>query len=391
MNMRKFYFLSIIAGTVFAYSSCTNDLVEEFSEEVSEHVQTGTPMNFSAKMGGKANAGTPQSSKRKLNYDDSGFVTGMAMFKWETNDMIGVDCPDAYDKDGTVTRAVYKITDPEYGYYTTALESYSGHLYWGEKEVHRVFSGYPAGKVTMGELEDHNDDPWQFTRSFSSVIDHVQNGQVSEEDVVIGEESTPGYRAIDKKNMVCGGVTFFEKSETSQDEVLVLYNYAFFTSVDVVFTPSETDKPITISKVEIAVDKSQIDMTKFSVADVNICGECEGILYADEDRLLAVKAMSAKEGTSYDNVSINVKGLSGEEGFKWSQDKPLSVVLCMFPWSEPQGGEDYTRPFPAKLTVTYQYEGESSQTKTMNISNNYWINARNRIEVPALPHAAVSE
>lgn len=390
MNMRKFYFLSMVAGTVLAYSSCTNDLVEEVSEEISEHVQTGAPMNFSAKVGGKANDSKSQTGKRKVNYADEFFFgSGGVSLKWEKGDLIGVDCPDAYDKDGQATRAVYKVEDPGIAGNTDGLVSYGDtHLYWGANNIHRVFYGYPAGRVIMENLEENSKDPYDFTRSFTASIEHVQEGTVENEYILVNGEPVDGYRAVDKQNMLCGGVIFVERDETGQNDAVELVFDSYFSSVDVIFTNSEEGN-LTIKEVAIEMEQDDPDNEISALS-----GTCSGNMYWGENGLLTLDAITPKEGESYPDVSIKVKGQNGEDTFALPKGKSLSVVLCMLPDKEPTGAQGtlpddakFGRTMIGKLKVKYEYAGETEQTKTLDISGIYWINTRNRIDVPTLPHA----
>lgn len=391
MNMRKLYFLSIIAGTMFAYSSCSNDLVEEASEQISEHVKTGTPMNFAIELRDNANNGESRKVKQKLNYDDENTNGAWVSFKWEEGDIIGVDCPNADSHDGKKSRAAYRVEKNPTGDNkgrTSDLKCVSAdYLYWGDGSLHRVFCAYPQGKVTLGDLEDADlYDPTIFSRTFSATIDREQNGKVSDEIIRVGNSSVSGYRAVSKENMICGGMNFFFKEYTDPDAAIMLPFYPFFTSVDVIFTPEEesSKKHITIKEVKISVDERQLDPAAFTQDDVKISGTCTGNVGYNDSWALVVKSIAPTSGQSYNDVTLKV---NGNDGFEWPQDKPLSTVLIMFPAVEPQNATSYTRPFPAKLTVKYQYEGEIEQTKVLNITNEYYINARNRIKIPALPHA----
>lgn len=392
MNMRKFYFLSIIAGTMFAYSSCSNDLVEEVSEEVSEHVQKGTPMNFALELRDNDKNHDSRKVKHNFNYNDNAFSAASVDFKWEEGDVIGVDCPNADTQDGRKSQAAYKVVKSPTGddpSVTSDLKCVSqDYLYWGEDELHRVFCAYPQGKVVLGDIQDA--DPWDptvFSRTFTATIERVQIGNVSEETIREGNIPVQGYRAISKENMICGGYNFFFKEWVTPDQVITLPFNAFFTSADVIFTPEEVETPkkITIKEVKISVDESQIDYSQFSQDDVKISGTCTGTIGDNGSWALSIKQIAPTPGSSYNDVTLKV---NGNDGFAWPQDKPLSTVLIMFPSKEPENSSDsYTRTFPAKLTVKYQYENEVEQTKVLNITNNYYINARNRIKIPALPHA----
>lgn len=399
MNMRKFYFLSIIAGTVFAYSSCSNDLVEEVSEEVSEHVQTGTPMNFSAKMGGKVNINVAQSGKRRLRYDDENrsYVEdanmGAVNLQWEPGDMIGIDCPDAYD----VKTAVYRVTDEIYdwegfgsfGY----LENTGASLKWGANETHRVFYGYPAGTIKMEDIvESETGDPEEFTRGCAITIKKDQTGKVEEtkifpREISEGENPIEGYRVVDKTNMICGGVTIFKKSEVSQDDQIELDLDSYYTAFDVVFTNND-EKDLTIKTVSIVANKNNAE-NQFTA----LSGTATASLGIGDGHLLAIKSITPTTDESYPEVSIEVKDENGTGTFALPKDKSLSVILCTLPWvlKDVAGDSKYERMLKGKLKVTYNYAGEADQTKILDISGKHWVNSRNRIVVPALPHLTLPE
>lgn len=396
MNMRKFYFLPLIAGTLFAYTSCSNDLVEEISEELSEHVQTGTPMNFSAQMGGEANINEHQSGKRKLTYNEEVYIgnsetKGTVNLMWEVGDKIGVDCPDAYD----VKNAVYRVTGEEtwgdFGSYGTLEKTDASPLKWGEKDAHRVFCGYPAGKVIMGNLTE-GELPELFSRDCTLTIDKEQNGNVEATKIRKGQACIDGYRVIDRTNMISGGVQVFYKSETDQNDEIFLPFDTYFTAFDVIFTNS-ADQGLTIKKVKIVAENGEGNEIEA------LSGKATGTLAMGGGGFLEIQSIAPTMGESHSEVSINVKGINGEGTFELQKDNSLSVVLCALPMvlkERPDGKEDaddevFGYNFKGTLTVTYNYSGEGEQTKSLDISSLYWANSRNRIVVPALPHVTFPE
>lgn len=393
--MRKFYFLSMVAGTVLAYSSCSNDLVEEVSEEVTEHVQTGTPMNFSAKMGGKVNINVAQSGKRRLRYDDENrsYVEdankGAVNLQWEQKDKIGINCPDAFDTQTTVYQVTADIFDTEGFGSIGFLESTDAPLKWGEKEVHRVFYGYPAGKIEMGDVEEpESGESYEFTRKGSITIDKCQTGKVEEAKIFpkeIHKDENPieGYRVVDKQNMICGGVSIFNKSEVSQDEPIELNLDSYYTAFDVVFT-NDDEQSLTIKTVSIVADSNAEN--QFTA----LSGKADVSLGIGDGYLLAINSIEPTSTESFTEVSIAVKDQNGTATFALPKGKSLSVILCTLPWvlNDVAGDKKYERMLKGKLKVTYNYDGEVEQTKTLDISGKHWMNSRNRIVVPALPHAA---
>lgn len=387
-----FFGLMLMAGGMFAFSSCSNDIAEEAMEDFTQGVQSGTPMNFALDFGGKSQ----NSSKRYVKYDDPNDTQNAVAFAWEVGDQIGVECPDAeidnedLGRTGRASRGLYQVKSTTNRYnrpnYVQDLEALGEeYLYWSQKDLHRVFTAYPAGRITLTSLTE-NDNPednfngtdFDFTRGFITTIDHEQKGTVQEEKIKVGNNVVDGLRCADKNNMICIGWSPFYRSATSSGAELYISMYSCFTSLDVIFNKENDPKNVTIKSVSVKVSLPENSPVK----DFAISGECTGKAIVNENFLLSPLELHPTTGKSYDQVTLTLN----ENGYTWNQQKPLSTVLIMFPWPEPVAGAAYFQTFPATLKVVYQYEGEDEQIKYMNISGQYGINARNRVIVPHLPH-----
>ena len=379
----------ILAGGLFTLASCSNDAIEDTMEETFQGIQPGTPMNFVLGFGGQPQ----ESGKRKIVYNDAVATSGSVDFKWEVGDCVGIECPDA-EKDneelgrqGRGSKGVYKVksTDSPYGpHYATDLQCISEtHLYWSKEEVHRVFLAYPAGKVDLGTIS--GDGP-SFTRPFTTEIEPNQDGDVFEDKIRVGNSSVDGYRCIDKNNSIFAGEWTYYRSDMSAEAPIFLPLNPFFTVMDVVFPKAEgTATPVTIKSVAIKVELPE----GASITDIKIAGKCSGTVQNSENGSIIVKEITPNPAESSNQISLSLNKEQG--GYTWNQDKPLSAILCMFPWPEPEGLGDaaYQKTFPVSLKVVYQYEGEEEQTKYLKADGKYGINARNRILVPTLPKKTV--
>lgn len=387
-----FFGLMLMVGGMFTFPSCSNDIAEEAMEDFTQGIQPGTPMNFALDFGGSQQK-TDKSGKRRISYDDKNSVNGPAAFKFEVGDKIGVECPDAekdnedLEREGRASKGIYEVQSldnafgmPNFAQDLKALNT--DRLYWSKANLHRVFAACPAGKVTLGPIQGEDDD---FTRSFETSIDATQNGVVTVEEIKVDNNTTEeGYRCVDKTNMVHAGSWCYYREDISEESMayLPIPMNACFTSLDVIFKKQESAKNVTIKSVSVKV-KAATDGT---VSNVKIAGKCTGTVTNGRDGFIVISQVNPDPSAS-DKVTLKL----GENGYKWAQDKPLSTVLIMFPWPEPNGaGSVYNLTFPAQLQVVYQYEGEDEQTKYMDISGTYGINARNRVIVPALPHGTSS-
>lgn len=378
----------ILAGGLFTLASCSNDAIEDTMEETFQGIQPGTPMNFVLGFGGQPQ----ESGRRKIVYDDAAATSGSVDFKWEVNDLVGIECPDA-EKDneelgrqGRASQGVYKVMSTENFYgtnYATDLKCVSEeHLYWSQADLHRVFLAYPAGKV---KLEAISGDGPDFTRPFTTEIEQNQDGDVFNDKVRVGNSSEDGYRCIDRTNSIFAGEWSYYRSMMSAEDPIFLPLNPFFTALDVVFPKAEGEAtPVTIKSVAIKVELPE----NASVTDIKIAGKCSGTVQNSENGSIIVKEI-LPDATASNQISLSLNQKDG--GYKWNQDKPLSAILCMFPWPEPEGqGDDaYQKTFPVSLKVVYQYEGEEEQTKYLKANGTYGINARNRILVPTLPKKTV--
>lgn len=378
----------ILAGGLFTLASCSNDAIEDTMEETFQGIQPGTPMNFVLGFGGQPQ----ESGKRKIVYNDAVATSGSVDFKWEVGDCVGIECPDA-EKDneelgrqGRGSKGVYKVksADSPYGpHYATDLQCISEtHLYWSKEEVHRVFLAYPAGKVDLGTIS--GDGP-SFTRPFTTEIEQNQDGDVFEDKIRVGNSSVDGYRCIDKNNSIFAGEWTYYRSDMSAEAPIFLPLNPFFTALDVVFQKAEGEAtPVKIKSVSIKVELPE----EATIDEIKIAGKCSGTVQNSENGSIIVNSI-VSDATASNQISLSLNQKDG--GYKWNQDKPLSAILCMFPWPEPEGqGDDtYQKTFPVSLKVVYQYEGEEEQTKYLKADGKYGINARNRILVPTLPKKAV--
>lgn len=378
-----FFGLMLMAGSMFAFSSCSNDIAEEAMEDFTQGAQPGTPMNFAFDFGSNQR----KSGKRKINYDDTNFNAASVYFKFEIGDIIGVECPDAekdneeLGREGRASRGAYQVVSLEniYNkpYFVQDLKALgTDRLYWSKANLHRVFAACPTNKITLGDIQGEGAN---FTRSFETSIDAIQTGAVTEDVIRIGNTKEEGYRCVDKSNLIFAGSWCYYREDMSEElwAYLPIPMYSCFTSLDVIFNKQASAQNVTIKSVSVKVK----DATDGEVSNVKIAGPCTGTVRNGYDGFIVIEQITPGANAS-DIVTLKL----GEDGYKWAQDKPLSTILIMFPWPE----NDQKLTFPATLKVVYQYDGEEEQTKYMDISGEYGINARNRIIVPALPHEASS-
>lgn len=359
-----------------SFASCSQDLdLEEYKEEVSGV----TPLEFNVKFTDQ------ESSRRKIRAN--GYEDDLAYYKWKEGDLLAVVMPDSPSNYEGVdyTRGVYSVlTSATYYSWatTTELKRVSGHIGFANANIdktHRVYYGYPAGKVEITKFYDYipgGAGSWeQLAADFKVTIDATQNGTVEDFEPGISETNTTAdYQVGDWNQAVCGGAMGIIPREYVDGGSLLMW--PIFTTAEIDIKAPEGG--CTIKSIELTAHP----MNGTTEVTTNICGTASGTFTCKgggELDFSPFQTSDPAEGGKQDKLTLNI---NGEGGFNLEGGKKLRASMFFFPCgdSKVSTGRDVV---PMKLTIKVT---TSKGTKTATFANplNVQLGGRNHIDLGTL-------
>ncbi len=359
MKISHIFYLGLV---VAASASCSQDLeIEEYNEGIGEIVPFKLNFKFAEDMSA--------SSRRKTHY--GGHVDKFAYYKWDNNDLIGVQCPDAPEG---YKQGVYKITKytdyPGSSAATEELMSVNGQIGYEkgkEDELFRVFYGCPASKVQITNYGEMDEKLETLTGSFTVTIEPTQNGKIEEKD----ENGTKCYYVGDWQQAIFAGAKITTPAFSQFGDWFQVY--PVFTTA--AFNLEVTGNDYTIEEITLT-GTPYIGGTP---TPISICGTANGEFECEAGGMMNIKTLTTTTTTT--TLTLKV----GENGQTINAGEKLCASMFFFPCG-PSGtiGVTDTYNMDLEIGVKYSHNG-TSQTKTIKLEKKpVKLRGYNEITLPKL-------
>lgn len=358
--------------SLVAFTSCSQDLEEDFKEQTSEVV----PFTFGLKM-----AQTPQTTTRHNirsgGHSDSG-GSDFAYYLWSTGDKISVSCPES---PAGHNHGVYKVSQSEVYQHsgaTVELEKISGAMGFDlnkKDETHTVYACYPSDKVTVKEFIPWSNETWTAGALFEASIDANQNGAIEK-----GQGTEDGYYTVgDWSQAICACAFPTIPSDVISrpaDDPTWFIMYPLFTAAEV---------DLTIPDANCIIEKIELKGQPTRTAGMSICGTASGeFAFQFPEYVQFNEFKTGKEGSVIqDKLTLNI---SNANEYPLNKGDKLRATLFFFPCGDTDKATgDISVPFNLKIGVTYKV-GSKSLFKVTTIENaNVSLRGRNHIDLGELP------